>query len=223
MNPPPLIPLIRAARLGLATAGASRAVLGAFFVWLLTLAAVYAADAGPPLPVMAATAAVLYPVTAWATAAHLAVTSPDLRAMLTAANGRSRTLVAETLSGLSWVAVTGLLGTAANLVFDPHPAPVHQRLIGLLLHLVCGLVGVALAFTTHALGLTRGAQTLTIIATALASALIPMLPPIRPVLQAWSGSRLPPSAWEGAWSLLGPLALTAALTTATLMLRRRRP
>lgn len=223
MSPPPLIPLNRAVRLGLATAGASRAVLGAFFVWLLTLAAVYGADAGAPLPAMAATAAVLYPVTAWATAAHLASTSPDLRAMLTAASGRSRTLVAETVPGLSWVVVTGLLGTAANLVFDPHPAPVHQRLIGLGLHLVCGLVGVALAFTTHALGLTRGAQTLAIIATALASALIPMLPPIRPVLQAWSGSQLPASVWEGAWSLLGPLALTAVLTAATLILRRRHP
>lgn len=221
MSPPPLIPVTRAARLSLATAGTSRSVLGAAFVWLLTLAAVYAADAGPPLPAMAATAAVLYPVTAWATAAQLAMTSPDLRAMLTAASGRWRTLLAEAAPGLVWVVVTALLGVAVNLIFDPHPAPVYERLLGLVLHLVCGLAGVSLAFAAHALGLTRGAQTLTIIAMALASALTPMLPPIRPVLQAWSGSQLPSSTWQGAWSLVGPLVLSSALTAATLALRRR--
>ena len=223
MSPPPLVPLRRAARLGLAGAAASRSVLGASFAWLLTLAAVYAADAGPPLPAMAATAAVLFPIAAWATAASLAATSDDLRALFTAANGRARTLVTDALPGSLWTSAAGALGVAANLVLDPHPAPLQHRVVGLALHLACGLTGVALALATTALGLTRGAQTLTIIAAALASALVPLVPPVRPVLAAWSGSRLPPSAWLGVWSLLGPLLLTAALTAATLVLRRHRP
>jgi len=223
MSQPSLLSVTGAARLGLATAGASRAVVGALFVWLLVLFVVYASDPGAPLQAMAATACVLYPVTAWATAAHLAVTSPDLRAMLTAASGRSRALLAEALPGLSWVAVTGVLGVAANFILDPGAASAGEQLLGLVLHWLCGLVGVALAFATHALGLTRGAQTLAIIAMALASALVPALPPIRPVLQVWSKEELLRTIGEVSWSLLGPLVLAAALTAVTLILRRRRP
>ena len=168
-----------------ATAPTSRAVLGASFTWLALLVGVYAADAGPPLPAMATTAAVLFPIAAWATAAHLAATSDDLRAVLTAATGRPVALLLDAVPALIWLIGAAVTGVAAATLFDPHPAPPVHWVLGLALHLLSGLVGVALALTLQALRQTRGGQTLTILAAALASALVPF-PPIRPLLQAAS-------------------------------------
>jgi hypothetical protein len=169
----PVVPIARAARLGLATAAASRSVLAASFAWLVVLATVHAADAGPPLPALAVTATLLLPIAAWATAAQLAAGSADLPQLLTAAAG-------------------GL----ANLVLDPHPAPLTERLLGALLHLVCGAVGLALALALHAGHVTRGVQALVAVAASLASARLAWLPPARPVLSTWGArGRTPARSW----------------------------
>src|SRR5206468_1837575 len=72
---PPLVPVGRVLRLGATAAVASRSLLAATFAWLAVLAAVYAADAGPPRQAMAFTAALLFPVAAGAAAAQLAAGS----------------------------------------------------------------------------------------------------------------------------------------------------
>ena len=219
MSPP--VPTRRAARLGLATAVASRSVLAASFAWVVVLAAVYAADAGPPLPALASTAAVLLPVSAWASAAHLAATSGDLRQVLTAANGRARVLVADALPPLGWVLAATAAAVLGNVVLDRNPAPATDRLLGLLLHLGCGLVGVALALALHAGRVTRGVQALVVVAASLASARVAWLPPAGPVLSSW-GAGGHPGLLAAAWALGGPLVVTAGLLLLTLRLRRRR-
>jgi hypothetical protein len=217
-----LVPLRRAAGIGLVTAAADRAVLGATFAWLLVLAGVYAADAGAVLPATATTAVLLFPIAAWATAAGLAATSEDVRALLTAAIGRPATLLCDAVPALAWLVAAAALGVAAPLLFDPHPAPPGQRLLGLALHLCSGVSGTALAFFLSALRTSRGAQTLLIVAAAVASALVPYLPPIRPLLQAWSAPDHPAGPALQVWSVLGPVLLAAVLGLGTAALRRHR-
>jgi hypothetical protein len=216
----PVVPLTRAARLGLRTAAASRSVLAASFAWLALLAAVYAADAGPPLSALAFTAAALLPLAAWATAGQLAATSADLRAVLVAADGQLRVLVADALPPLAWVLAATVAGELANLVADPHSAPVGARLLGALLHLLCGLTGAALALALHAGHVTRGVQSLAVVAATLASARLAALPPAGPVLSTW-GAGATPGAVAAGWALLGPVVVTAGLLAVTLRLRRR--
>ena len=216
----PAVPLRRAARLGLVTAAASRSVLAASFAWVLVLATLYAADAGPPLPALAFTAAALLPLSAWATAAHLAASSDDLRQLLTAANGRVRVLAADAVPPLVWLAAATAAGVLANVVLDPHPASVGTRLLGALLHLLCGAVGVGAGLALHALRVTRGVQVLVVVAGSLASARLAGLPPAGPVLSTW-GAGEEPGAAVAAWALLGPPAVTAVLVAVTLGIRRR--
>ncbi|WP_138760281.1 hypothetical protein [Modestobacter altitudinis] len=217
----PVVPLSRVARLGMATAASSRSVLAASFGWLAVLAAVYAADAGPPLPALAATAALLLPVSAWATAAHLAATSADLRQVLVAADGPVRTLVADAVPALLWLLAATAAGVLADVAADPHPAPVGVRLLGALLHLLCGCVGVALALALHAGRVTRGVQALVVVAVSLASARSPWLPPAGPVLSTW-GSGEQPGVLLAGWAMGGPVLVTAGLLAVTLRCRRRR-
>ena len=74
----PLVPVRRVLRLSATGAVAGRSLLAASATWVLVLAAVYASDAGPPLPAMAVTAVLLFPVAAWAASAALAGGSADL-------------------------------------------------------------------------------------------------------------------------------------------------
>lgn len=221
VSAPPLVPVPRALRLTLTAATASRSLLAAAFAWLLVLAAVYASDAGPPLPAMALTAAVLLPVAAWAGAASLAATSEDLRAVLTAADGRPRVLLVDALGPLLFVVAAGVLGVLAALVFDPHPAPVGSWLLGGVLHLLCGVVGVALALLLQALRLARGTQAVVVIAASVANGRLRWLPPDGPVLSGW-GAGSDPSTGFAAWAMGGPLLVAALLVAATAVLRRRR-
>ena len=220
MSGAPPVPVSRVVRLGLAGAVASRSVLAATFAWLLVLAAVYATDAGPPLAAGAFTAAVLLPVAAWATAAFLAVSSADLRALLAAADGRGRVLLGDALPPVLWVAAAALLGVLAGMVFDGHPATAGERLLVLAAHLDCGAVGVALGLLLHAARLSRGTQFGIVVVAALASGRLAWLPPAGPVLAAWSTGRATGGA-AAAWALLGPLLLAAALVVGTAVVRRR--
>ena len=214
------VPLSRATRLGLATAASSRSVLAASFSWLVLLAAVYAADAGPPLSALAFTAAALLPVAAWATAAQLAATSADLRQVLTAANGRARVLLADALPALLWLVAATTAALVANIVLDPHPAPLGDRILGAGLHLLCGCVGVALGLVLHAGRVSRGVQALIVIAGTLASARLAWLPPAGPMLSTW-GAGEHPGGPVATWALLGPVVVTAGLLALTLRFRRR--
>ena len=214
------VPLRRAARLGLVTAAASRSVLAATFAWIVVLAALYAADAGPALPALASTAAALLPIAAWATAAHLAATSADLRQLLTAANGQVRVLLTDAVPPLAWLAAATASGVLANAVLDPHPASLGTRLLGALLHLLCGAVGVGAGLALHAARVSRGVQVLLVVAGTLASARLAWLPPAGPVLSTW-GAGEAPSVAAASWALLGPGAVTAVLVVLTLGIRRR--
>lgn len=221
MSGPPLIPLSRTVRLALAGAASSRSMLAAALAWLALLAAVYAADAGPPLAAMAVTASGLLPVGAWAGAAHLATTSEDLRALLTAADGRARVLAGDLVPPASFVLAAGLAGVVAAVAFDPHPAPARAYAAGLGLHMLCGAVGVASASTLAALRWTRGAQALVVVAGSVASGRLAWLPPDGPVLAVWTADR-PASAALLAWAVAGPILATALLLCGTGLLRRRR-
>jgi hypothetical protein len=207
--------------LALTTATASRSLLAAGFAWFLGLAAVYAADAGPPLSAMAVTAALLLPISAWAAAAALAATGADLRAVLTAADGRLRALLVDALLPLLTVLAAAVLGVAAPLVFDPHPAPAGDWLLGLVLHLLSGIVGCALALLLSALQLSRGAQALLVIAISVLSARLRWLPPAGPVLAGW-GAGGAPSPGLAAWAVAGPVVVAALLVLAAAVVRRRR-
>jgi hypothetical protein len=216
-----LVPLSRTLRLGLAGAVASRSLLAATFAWVLVLAAVYASDAGPPLTAAAFTAAVLLPVGAWATAAFLGSLSDDLRALLTAANGRRRVFLADGLLPALWVAGAGVVGVLAGLVFDPRPDSLVHRGLALLLHLLCGAVGVALGLALHAAGLSRGTQLVVVVVATVVSGRLRWLPPGGPVLAAWGADRSP-AAGLAAWSLLGPVVVAGLLLAFAARLRRRR-
>jgi len=216
----PAVPLRYAARLGLVTAATSRSVLAASFAWVVVLAALYAADAGPPLPALSFTAVALLPVAAWATAAHLAATSADLRAVLTAANGRLRVLGADAVPPVAWLLAATAAGVLANGLLDPHPASLGTRLLGALLHLLCGAVGIAGGLALHAARVTRGVQTLVVVGGTLASARLAALPPAGPVLSTWGAGEEPSAAIAG-WALLGPVGVTAMFLVVTLGIRRR--
>ena len=217
----PLVPLSRALRLGLAGALASRSLLAATFAWLLVLAAVYASDAGPPLTAAAFTSVVLLPVGAWATAALLGSLSEDLRALLTAANGRSRVLLADGLLPALWVVGAGIVGVLAGMVFDPHPDSLLHRALALVLHLLCGAVGVALGLVLHAAGLSRGTQLVVVVAAAVVSGRLSWMPPAGPVLVAWGADR-PAAPGLVTWALVGPVLVAGLLVAMAVRLRRRR-
>lgn len=217
----PLVPLSRALRLGLAGALASRSLLAATFAWLLLLGAVYGSDAGPQLTAAAFTAVVLLPVGAWATAASLGSLSDDLRALLAAADGRRRVLIADALLPALWVVGAGVVGVLAGLVFDPHPDSLLHRGLALLLHLLCGGVGVALGLALHAAGLSRGTQLVVVVVATVVSGRARWLPPAGPVLAAWGADR-PPTPSPAAWSLVGPVVLAGLLVVLAAHLRRRR-
>jgi len=217
----PLVPVGRALRLQAAGVLSSRSLLAASAVWLGVLAAVYAADAGPPRQAMAFTAAVLFAVAAWATAAQLAAGSADLRAVLTAADGRGRVLAADVLLSLVWVGVATLAGVLAALVFDPHPASASDIAVGAGLHLACGIAGMALALLLHAAGMARGMQAAVVVLFGLVSGQLAALPPIGPVLAAWSSDSDRGTA-PAVWSFAGPVLLAGVFVAATVALRRRR-
>jgi hypothetical protein len=217
----PLVPVGRAVRLGATAAVASRSLLGATFAWLAALAGVYASDAGPPRQPMAFTAALLFPVAAWATAAMLAAGSDDLRAVLTAADGRGRVLLADTALPLAWLLGAAVTGVLAPLLFDPRPAPATTFLLGALLHVLTGAAGAALALLLHALRVSPGVQLLVVVLAGLASGRLALLPPIGPVLAAWSGDADPGTA-AAVWSFAGPLVVVVALATGAAAVRRRR-
>ena len=221
MSAPPLVPVPRALRLTLTAATASRSLLAAALAWLLVLAAVYASDAGPPLPAMAVTASALLPIGAWVAASALGATGDDLRAFLTAADGRPRALLVDALGPVLAVAGAAVLGVAAALVFDRHPAPVGSWFLGGALHLLTGAVGVALALLLHALRLSRGAQTVVVILATVASGRVRWLPPDGPLLSTWGAGREPSTA-VAVLALAGSAAVAAVLVVAAAAVRRRR-
>lgn len=221
MSPPPLVPVARALRLTVTAATASRSLLAAAFAWLLVLAAVYAGDAGPPLPAMAVTAAALLPIGAWAASSSLGATGDDLRAFLTAADGRLRALLIDTLAPALAVVGAAVLGVAAALVFDRHPASVGSWFLGGGLHLLCGAVGIALALLLHALRLSRGMQAVVVVLATAASGRIRWLPPDGPLLSTWGAGREPSAAFT-VLALAGPVVVAAVLAGAAAGVRRRR-
>jgi hypothetical protein len=216
----PLIPVGRAVRLALTAGVATRSVLAAALTWFATLAAVYASDAGPPLPAMAVTATVLFPVAAWAGAAQLAALGPDLRALLTAADGPGRALLVDALPPLALVAGASVAGVLAGVVFDPRPASAGDLLLGLGLHLLCGGTGVALALLLHAAALSRGGQVVVVLLATLASARVRWLPPDGPVLSSW-GTGHPPGPAGTVLAVAGTLLEAATLLGAAAAIRRR--
>ena len=217
----PLIAPVRALRLQAAGVLSSRSLLAATAVWLGALAAVYAADAGPPRQAMAFTAAVLFPAGAWAAAAALAAGSADLRAVLAAADGRGRMLAVDLLLTLGWVVAATVAGVLAPVLFDPHPANAADMAVGAGLHLACGSAGVALALLLHAGGLARGVQAAVVVLVGLLSGQLAALPPIGPVLAAWGSDRDRGTA-SAVWSFAGPVLLAAVLVAVTAVVRRRR-
>ena len=217
----PLVPVGRVLRLHAAGVLSSRSLLAATAVWFGVLAAVYAADAGPPRQAMAFTAAMLFAAAAWATAAQLAAGSADLRAVLAAADGRSRVLLADVQLSLVWVVGATLVGVLAPLVFDPHPATLADIAVGAGLHLACGTAGVGLALLLHAAGTARGVQAAVVVLFGLLSGQLAVLPPIGPVLAAWAGDTDRGTALV-VWSFVGPVLLAGVLVAATAALRRRR-
>ena len=217
----PLVPVGRVLRLHAAGVLSSRSLLAATAVWFGVLAAVYAADAGPPRQAMAFTAAMLFAAAAWATAAQLAAGSADLRAVLTAADGRGRVLATDVLLSSVWLAGATFVGVLAPLVFDPHPATSSDIAVGTGLHLACGMAGMALALLLHAAGTARGTQAAVVVLFGLVSGQLAVLPPIGAVLAAWAGDRDRGTA-SAVWSFVGPVVLAVVFVAATVALRRRR-
>lgn len=221
MSGSPLLPVGRAVRLGLTAAVASRSALSASVAWLAVLAAAYATDPGPPLTVMAVTALALFPIGAWLGSALLDGVDAGLRAVLVAALGRGRALVADLVPGLLAVAVAGGVGVLAAVLFDPaRPSPA-QALLGAALHLACGAAGAALALLLHATGVSRGSRAAVVLLATLVSGRLRWLPPEGPVLATW-GSGSPPGPGGAVAALVGAVVVGAALTAAAALVRRRR-
>jgi hypothetical protein len=207
-------------RLGLVAAVASRSALAAGVAWLAVLAAVYATDPGPALTAMAVTALALFPLAAWLGAALLHALDRGLRAVLAAAMGRGRALLADLLVCLLAVVAAGALGVLAAVLFDPHRPTPRDALVGGGLHVVCGAAGVALALLLHGCAVPRGVQAVVVLLATLVSGRLRWLPPEGPVLSTW-GTGSPPGT-AGAVAALGGAVAVAALLTAGAALARRR-
>jgi hypothetical protein len=216
----PLLPVGRAVCLGLVAAGASRSALAAAVVWLAVLAAVYAADPGPALTAMAVTAVALFPIAAWLGAALLHAVDRGLRAVVVAALGRGRALLADALTCLLAVAAAGVLGVLAAVLFDPTSPTAGEALVGLALHLVCGAAGVGLALLLHGWGLPRGVQAVVVLLCTLVSGRLRWLPPEGPVLSTWATGALPGPAGT-ALAVGGAVAVAVLLTAGAALARRR--
>lgn len=205
--------------LGLVAAVASRGTLAAAVAWLAVLAAVQATDPGPALTAMPVTALALFPLGAWPGAALLHALDRGLRAVLVAALGRGRALLADVLTVLLGVAVAGVLGVLAAVLFDPAPPTVRDALPRAALHVVCGVAGVALALLLHACAVPRGVQAVVVLLGTF-SGRLRWLPPEGPVLSTW-GTGAPPGPTGTAVALGGAVVVAGLLRAAAALARRR--
>lgn len=209
-------------RIGVLAAATSRSTVAASLAWFLLLGAVYASDAGPPLPAMAFTAAALFPIAAWAALSQLAATSSDLRSLQTAASGPGRVLVADAAPGLLWAGAAAVVGVLACVGLDPQRPSGWTAALGLGLHALTAAAGVASALALSSYGLNRGSSTLLVVTGTVACIVFPVAPPVGPVLSAWADAEHPPSPAGAAYPWVSGLVLVGVLVSLAVSARRRR-
>ncbi|NHC13118.1 hypothetical protein G9H71_04910 [Motilibacter sp. E257] len=191
----------------------SRRCLAAWTVYAALLAAVYASDAGPPLPAYASTAGALCAVALWIVLTGF-VTDRSTTSLLAAAAGGAARLhglqaAAGLVASLPLVALAVGWGWAAG----PHPAASRTLAVGLLAHLAAVLVGGGVGALASPPVLRDRALCLAVAVGALVLAFtVPPATPLGPLLRGLN-ARSAGLADAAAWGLAAAgwgLVLTCA-------------
>lgn len=190
-------------------------------VYGTVLAVLYGGDPGPPPSSWAASALVLYPVTAWLALVVANTEDPVQRTVTVAAAGGHGAVVAGTLA----VALAGdaLLVAASVLVpvlFTPYAHPPALVLLGVAGHLACALTGTAVGLLCARPLVTRVGWSLCAgAAVVLLTVVRPEVPPVGTAVRALTNDAGAPLVEVA----VATAVLVAAAVVATVVGRRAGP
>lgn len=173
--------------------GYRQTALAPVLAYLAVLGAVYASDAGPPVPAGSVTAVALMPVSAWLL--RLAATAerpPYAEVTAVAVGGRGRLHLARCLAVL--VVATGLTGVSLlwAALANPHPYRADTLLTMVGMHLAEATAGVGIgSLVAPPLPVAAGAAVVTVTAVVVVSLVVAWLPPLNPLLRVLDHTPLP--------------------------------
>jgi hypothetical protein len=183
--------------------------------YAVAVAIIAPSDAAPLLPTMTMSAAALLPAALWLTVVVNHAEDP-VQAHITGVTIGSLTVARLAKLGTAYLGCLLLTGLAMVWVLTSTDDPITVGLlgIGLLVHLLCALAGVALGALVSRPVLPRiGATVLAGVGMCLAELLIPGMPPIHPLLTAFGdhppANPWPTLGWVAAETI--PLAVVAIL------------
>ena len=199
-------------------------------VHLLVLAVLYSADAGPPVPAGALSAALLVPVAAWLhRLAATAESAPFADVSAVRLGGPVRRGAARLLAGLVVGAALAVVSVVWAVLANPHPYPPRTVALLLGLHLVQAAAGAGLgSCVSPPLRVPVGAAVLAVAGWTVGSLALPWLPPAGPVLAAFAvegagGGAAPGGGAGGRWAAVAAaLGFAAATAAAGAVLGARR-
>lgn len=191
-------------------------------VYLALVAAIYASDAGNPVPAAAVTAVALMPVCAWIS--RLVATSesaPFAEVMLVSVGGRHRYLLARSASTLAVGAALTATSTVWAVLANSTPAHPYRRSDLLI------IVGMSLAECLAGIGIgvwieppvRAGTAATVVILVSLVSLVVPWVPPLGPLLHGLYQPPMPPPVPLIAYTVQ-PVAFGALLVGANALRRR---
>lgn len=190
----------------------------------VAVAIIAPSDAAPLVPTMSMTAAVLLPASLWLTVVVNHSEDP-VQTHITGVTVGSLTRTRLAKLATAYLGCLVLTGLAMAWVLTSTDDRITVALLGfgVLEHLICGLAGVALGALASRPMLRRAGWTvLAGVGICLAELLIPGIPPLHPLLTAFSdhppANPWPTLAWIAAETI--PLA-AAAILTANLVARAR--
>lgn len=180
---------MRGTRYSLLLLALRQSALAPALTYLGLVAAVYASDAGPPVPAGTVTAVALLPICAWlARLVASAESAPFADITLLRLGGPAR-------RQLIWWSCTMLVGAAFTIVAigwariaNPHPYTARTLVLLALLHLVQAACGAGLGgLLARPYPVATGAAVLVVTGVMVASLVIVQVPPVGPVIKAFAG------------------------------------
>ncbi|MEV4647923.1 hypothetical protein [Saccharopolyspora sp. NPDC049357] len=179
------------------------------------LAVFCSTNQGPALPGYAVTAASSLVAACWLTIALAGLSGPEQRMIIAAHAGSStRVLVGVVLTALSCSAGLAVLAVGWGAVTHDAHVPLTTLVLGLLVHLICSVFGVAVALPCSALVISRIGYTLVAAVVLLTVTLLAKWVPLAfPLLFALGADTAPPAVLvQAALTAVLLLVLTTALT-----------
>lgn len=198
--------MIALIRYQFAELGHSQRYLPPMLVHLGVLAVMSSANQGPVLPGYAVTAASSLLVSGWLIIALTGISSPEQRAIVVAHAGSfTRVLISMVLTVLTCSAGLAMLAVGWGAVTHGADVPPATLALGVLVHLICSLHGIAVALPCSPLVIPRIGYTLVAAVVLLTVALLAKWVPLAfPLLLALGADTAPPA-------VLAQAALTAVL------------